>query len=196
MFFFDVGEEYNLPTWFASGLWLILGLVAIVTLFHATRFKLSWGTFALVAFSASIDEFVQIHERLNQVGEMLAINLGIDELLFYMWIVPGLMIAVLVVALLLRLAIWLPSGVRGGVFAGGVVFLLGAVGFETVGGLLYKYGYYRMNILAVHLEEWLEMIGLSIAIASVIGMVEIRREGHGFATSFRGYREQLSREVT
>lgn len=188
--FFDVDREVNVPTWFTAGLWLVLGLTVFLVMLHTRRYRIGWSIFAMVAFVASLDEYVRLHERLERLGKRMAAFLQVDGFLHWSWVIPGLIIVIAVVAALIPLVMRLPHSVRNGILLAGFLFVLGAVGFETLGGLSRKHDMPIMYIVTQHIEEWLEMVGVALAVSSVLGMIEFRRAEEGFVTRFRGYREK------
>lgn len=103
----DGGRENNVPTWWNSMLWMLTGALAAIIALNARRMRLSWWAVAAVALFASLDEFVQLHERLDRLGFLLR-----DFLPFYVpypWLVVGIPLALLLLGLVfLKLARALP----------------------------------------------------------------------------------------
>ncbi|MGH2602707.1 MAG: hypothetical protein ACRDJ9_25400, partial [Dehalococcoidia bacterium] len=68
--FFDVDDEVNLPTWWASvqlfSIGLLLGLVAVRRAPRAWIARIGLWVLAAAFFGMSLDEFAQLHERLGQ----------------------------------------------------------------------------------------------------------------------------------
>ncbi len=189
-YFFDVDRECNIPAWFSAGLWLVLGLTVFLVMLHTRRYRIGWSIFALVAFVASIDEYARLHERLERFGKKMAAFLQVDGFLHWGWVIPGMIIVIAVAAVLIPLVIRLPHSVRNGILLAGFLFVLGAVGFETIGGLSRKHDMPILYIVTQHIEEWLEMVGVTLAVSSVLGMIEFSHAEEGFVTRFRGYREK------
>lgn len=187
---FDIAAEHNAATWLASALWAFLALVAIAVGAHAPRLRASWFFLAVVAVYASIDEFAMLHERFYRIGDRLTPYLPFDPF-SYRWVVAAVLFAVVVAVLLAPLALQLPRPIMIGLLAAGFVFLLGAVGVETWGGFVERDfgGQVTWHLkLLMHLEEWLEKVGVALAIWSVAEMLVVRRTEEGVATRFRGYR--------
>lgn len=190
-FLFNTESENNIPTWFSAGLWLFLGIAVLLVRAHTERYRASWLVFAVVAMLASLDEFSRLHERLEKIGRRLAAALSLEDVLHWAWVLVGLIIVVFVAVTLTPLVFRLPKTIRNGILLSGFIFVLGAVGFETLGGLARKYEMPIVYILLQHTEELLEMTGVSLAVASVLEMLEFRRTEEGFETSFRGYKERF-----
>lgn len=187
---FDVAGEFNGGSWMAGVLWVLLAVATAWVAVHTRVRRLAWLLFAAVALMASLDEIAMLHERLWRLGAAIGNYLPFDPF-SYRWVIAGLLIAVIVVLLLLPLMFSLPRRVFVGYLIAGFVFLLGAVGFETIGGYVEQYfdgqGTWHLKLL-MHIEEWLEMIGVVIAIANTMTMLRWRRIPDGIQTEFAGYR--------
>ena len=180
-YFFDVGREINVPTWYTSVMWVVAGLVAGYFARKAVRFRLSWGLFAFVCVLFSLDEMLELHERLDVIGVELSKYLPFD--LHFVWVIPGVIIAAVFVLLLLRMVLSLPAGVRNGLILAGIVFVSGAVGAESLSGLvLASYEEAPPIFFAVTLlEETLEMSGVSLCLSSLLHLLEHRATDGGTA---------------
>jgi hypothetical protein len=177
----DPNREHNVTSWLNASLWLVAGVVVGGAAVRATRYRASWWVFAAACTYFSLDETVSLHERLNRP---LAGATGDNPFLHYGWVVPGAAVTLLIVLLLLRLVLSLPDAARSGLLAGGALFVLGALGFELLES-------FNTTVLAGHVltiilpavEEWLEMTGVVLCIASVLHLFEHRTDGG--ATSVR-----------
>src|SRR5690625_4993391 len=101
--YFDVGREYNLATWYNSGLWLVMGALAAAIAVARPALHRSWWLLAGVALFASVDEYLEVHERLDVPGDVLAQHLPVE--IGFTWVLVGAPIALVVGALLLRLVL-------------------------------------------------------------------------------------------
>lgn len=172
----DAGAEYTLPTWLASMLWGSLGIAAGVAARNARYRRVGWTMLAVVAFAASIDEYAQLHERLWAIGESLQVRLGWE--LWYTWVLPGMIIALVVAVLLLPLVLSLPARSKWMVFIGGAVFLGGAVGIELVGAYqVITDASIDTYVMVTMLEEFMELLGVSLAIGGVLYALHTIRAG-------------------
>lgn len=179
-YFFDVGREINVPTWFSAGLWILTGVVAGYFARKASRFRRSWWLFASVCIFFSLDETLELHERLDLIGGRIALLLPFD--LGFTWVIPGIAIAAVLVLLLLRLVLSLPPAVRNGIILAGATFVTGAVVVETISGLwLDANGLTWHFFLMVLVEETLEMAGVALCLASLLHLLEYRRVDGGTA---------------
>ncbi len=166
----DVDDERNVPTWFSSALLLLVAasLWRIGTAWrglgraHAWR----WSMLALAALSMSAEEVVGLHER---TIIPLRTALGTAGPLYYAWVIPGAALAACVGALSLRLILSLDRVDRNRFLCAGGVYLVGAIGFEMIGGVfappegaLRSAGY----LVLTTIEEALEMAGLVLALGA------------------------------
>ncbi|MBE0010402.1 MULTISPECIES: hypothetical protein [unclassified Arthrobacter] len=179
-YFFDVGREINVPTWFSAGLWILTGVVAGYFARKASRFRKSWWLFASVCVFFSLDETLELHERLDLIGGRIALLLPFE--VGFTWVIPGIAIAAVLVLLLLRLVLSLPSSVRNGIILAGATFVTGAVVVETLGGYwLDANGMTWHFFLMVLVEETLEMAGVALCLASLLHLLEYRLVDGGTA---------------
>lgn len=179
-YFFDVGREINVPTWFSAGLWILAGVVAGYFARKASRFRKSWWLFASVCIFFSLDETLELHERLDLIGGRIALLLPFE--VGFTWVIPGIAIAAVLVLLLLRLVLSLPPSVRNGIICAGAMFVTGAVVVETLGGYwLNAHGMTWHFFLMVLVEETLEMAGVALCLASLLHLLEYRRLDGGTA---------------
>jgi hypothetical protein len=182
-YFFDVGREINVPTWFSAGLWIIAAALAGYFSRHASRYRSSWVLFSAVCIAFSIDETLELHERLDVIGAEIAQYLPLE--LGFTWVIPGALIAALVVGLLLRMVLSLPRGSRNGLIAAGVVFACGGLGVETLSGLFLEGdGLPWQFFLLTLIEETLEMAGIALCIGALVHLIARRQ----LATGVTAYR--------
>lgn len=172
-YLFDVGREYNIPTWYSSMLWALLGLLALFLATQARRLRASWVLLGIVGLAASIDEYQELHERLDGIGFVLR-----EYLPFYVpfpWLTVGVPLALLVGLLLLPLVLSLPRRTTTGILSAGALFLTGAVGVELMSGYVLAGNAWMVDwkyILVTLIEETLEMLGISLAVASLLSLFE------------------------
>lgn len=171
--YFDVGREYNMATWYNSGLWMLLGVLAVMIALARPAFRRSWWLLAVVALLASVDEYLEVHERFDVPGERIAEILPVD--IGFTWVLIGAPVALVLALLLLRLVLSLPRRALVGTLLGGALFLLGALGVESLNGRhLQSMDWIVDNryIYGSMLEELLEMSGIAIALASLISLFQ------------------------
>lgn len=171
--YFDVGREYNMATWYNSGLWLLVGALSAAIAVARSAHRRSWWLLTAVALFASVDEYLEVHERLDLPADRLLERLPFD--LGFSWVLFGAPIALVIGVLLLRLVLALPARARNGLFLGGVLFLLGAIGVESMNGMILAGNDHIVNnayIYGTMLEELLEMSGVAVAFASLLSLFQ------------------------
>jgi hypothetical protein len=172
---FLLDGENNIPTWFSSALMAFAaGLSALVAASQrgAGWERRGWLALGVVLLVLSVDETASLHETFSST---IQDGLGTEGLLHFGWLVAAIPMVLILGALFLRFVLRLDPGVRRWVVAAGVVYLLGAVAFEMVGGVIWEtsgpdswaYG------LGTTVEELLEMSGLVILVYSLTRQIEL-----------------------
>lgn len=169
--YFSMDEEVNVPTWFTVVLLASTGLVT-GDLLHAEPDRArhwAWGLIAFVLLYLSIDEMTTFHEHL---GTSLEEHFrAVADLPFNGWIAFYGPLALVVAAVVVPLLWRLPRQFLRPMALAGVLYVLGAVGFEAIAGLLEDQGFDRATFvgqLAVLGEESLEMIAVLVFLAAVV----------------------------
>ena len=114
----------------------------------------------LLAFVAA-DEHIGLHES---VSEEMHDRWDTGGILRYPWVLPAVVVVVVLVVVFLPFVRALPRPVRTLVFAAAVVYLVGAVGFEVIGGLVDDdtKDLTTAFIVATTTEETLELVGVAL----------------------------------
>ncbi len=163
----DVGDEVSLPTWFET---LQFAIAAVVMFFCArTAGPMSKRCHVLstVMLAMSIDEAASLHER---IGSDLRELVGATGFLYYVWVVPALMLVAVLGVYLLPLIRSLPNGIGLRVILSGVIFVGGAAFLELLAGPEAEARGTR-TLLSISLsaaEELLEMTGVSLFIGAIL----------------------------
>lgn len=185
----SMAGEPNLPAWFNASLWFLLGIVSLLVSVllkidpnHSQKtrnFRKGGGILTLVAFYASLDETTYIHENFHLVIDWLFGRFSNFDLDFS-WTLPGAILAAFVGFMLLGFLGLFTRPVQYGLMLGGGVFLLGALGMETIGLTWYSHFGTDTNYqLFVIVEESLEMLGIAIALCALIYSVGYKVEEDG-----------------
>ncbi|WP_449278385.1 hypothetical protein [Leucobacter sp. GX24907] len=177
---FEFTNEHNIPAWIASMLWAALGVLGIALAMASRSGRIGFAALGVIGLFASLDEYAMIHERLSAVGDRLLP----DQLTSSIgaWVIPGLVVALIVGAVLLRFVLHLPRRVRNGLFLGAAVFLVGALGTEALWWAVMDRASGEVTPLMLVLsaiEENLEMLGVAIAISALISLLEFTRTDEG-----------------
>ncbi|TDC86281.1 hypothetical protein E1285_23975 [Actinomadura sp. 7K507] len=176
---FNVGSESNVATWWNSTLLLSVAgmavLAALLTGPGARPGRLSWLSLAAATAWLSIDETVQVHERLAGPGEQWANGLGVS-LPTFAWVLPGAVMALAGVAAAVVWARGLPRDQRVGLLSALAVYISGALGVEAVNGWLNRQGADVLYALGTSLEEGMEMGACLLALAVLARIVVFGRD--------------------
>ena len=183
----DLDNESNLPTWYSSTQWfgvaIMLGLFAHSNFWLAERRSWLLAIITFVFLALSVDEVARIHEWVGERTEVLLpggsrANTPLQETRIWMFVVGVPFLAAFV---------WLISSIRMyfqdtpnafiKVFAGMLITLSGAIGFETLANLVIPGSMY--GILQVFSEEFCEMLGGTIVLWGSYNLLL----AHGFAYS-------------
>ena len=107
----------------------------------------------------AFDESALLHEKtLNFTRD----SFGTSGLLYYSWIIPFGMFALVVLLTYTRFLLALPRHTAVIFFLSGAVFVTGAIGLEMFEGQINEAGGYRSfdYMVLVTIEEILEMVGI------------------------------------
>ena len=185
--YFNFDQEANLPTLYSA---LALGFCSYLLAIIATLRKLKqgkytkyWKALSFIFIYLAIDEACSIHELLIPV---LRNAFDARGFLYFTWVIPGFA-AVLIFLIAFRKFIYnLPTKTKTLFILGGVVYLLGALGMEMVGGYLAdRSGYNTIYSLASTTEELLEMFGIVIFINGLLSYIQSQLSELHFSLSFK-----------
>lgn len=174
---FLFGEEQNVPTYYASTLFLACATLALLVCVSRARARETyaghWAVLAAIFTYCALDEMIEIHERLVKPVRALFHTKG---LFYWAWVIPfGVLLVIFVLAYLGFLKN-LPKGPRTLVVAAGAIYVLGAVGIEMLGGRYYSLHPGRSFIYASYqtIEESFELMGLSLGILGLLSYIKDR----------------------
>ena len=135
--FFALTSENNLPTWYTTVVMLAVAFAAAVAGWLARSrsraMAVRWWIFAGLFALLSLDEMAALHERLEPLGARILHPTGF---FYFVWVVPGIVLAAVVVVAVLQLARALATPVRRELVLGIALFLGAALGLEMLGGML------------------------------------------------------------
>ena len=186
---FNLDDEGNIPTWYASSL-LLLCSILLVTIActkkrEGDRYLLHWKALALIFLMLSLDETAQIHESPNRA---LRVALNSGGVLYNPWVIFGSAFVLLLVVAYWRFLSDLPSPTRRLFLTAGFLYVGGALGVEIVSGwYMALYGRENMTYAMIAtVEELLEMLGtvtfiyaLMSYMSSHLGDVRVRMADEG-----------------
>ncbi len=169
---FDFDYENNFPTFYATITLflssLLLGLIAFCTKKHYQKNYLFWLGLSFCFLFLAIDESVQIHER---IGAVLSRRFNFSGVLYYAWIIPYCIVLFVLASLYyFKFLRYLPKKIMWLLLFSGLLFILGAVGFEMLGAKeasSLHTSEFRISIFYT-LEELLEMLGIALFIYTLL----------------------------
>lgn len=175
--YLDVGREGNFPTWWSASLHLLAAaaftVVGLIYLRTTRSSGLAWLLFALMLLAFSADEASLIHDRARHLTNLLAPENDLDD--GYAWLGVGIPVALGVLLVAGLSARRLPVRPRRLLLLGTGIFLLGAVGMEIVHSEVSPHLEIGFVWVAIyHLEELLEMVGVSVILAAPLAAVRYR----------------------
>jgi hypothetical protein len=178
-FLFDLNIEHNIPSYYSSILLLAAGvlLLCIATWARSRREPdvRYWTGLGAIFVFLSMDEMIELHEMLTNP---LRYRFDLPGFLFYAWVIPYALFALTVALVYLRFLWRLPPRTRWLIIASGAIFVLGAIGMEVATAhLLTVTSDRRAYLLAEHLEEFLEMAGVSLFIYGLTDYIAPRYGG-------------------
>lgn len=169
MFFLDA--EFNFPTWYAAISLLICslftGLLYCLKKAENDPFKFNWLGLSIVFFILATDEILILHE---QMISPLRNVLNTGGFLYMAWIIPAILFGIIFIIAYYKFLASLPVRTRNQFITAGIIFVIGAVGMEAVGGkFLSEYGQNNLVYsLITQFEELLEMIGIILFIYAIL----------------------------
>lgn len=179
---FNLDGEANAPSFFSAFLLLLAAVLLFLIGKHAIAFGAKWKVLSGIILFLCLDEAVSIHEEGIYAMQQIFLRLGISDmngLLSFTWIVPYFLLLLLVVFYFTRFVFTLPPTTRNWFIFSGFVYVLGALGFEMVGGYVLKHYGERSFFwyASVTVEETLEIFGFiffNFALLQHLGAMGVR----------------------
>lgn len=178
---FNVEQEENVPTWYASSTLLLcsilLAAIAVAKKQTGDRYVVHWITLSITFLLLSVDETATIRKVVPLRSVLYAS--GIAHGFFYRpWVIPAAAFVLIFVLAYLRFLIDLPVRTRRLFLLAGTVFVAGALGMEAVSGRyadLYGVQTLTYEMLAT-VEELFEMMGVAIFIYALLSYLSVHVE--------------------
>ena len=172
----SLDAEFNFPTWYQAISVLICSLLTVI-IFKAAkvnkdRFKYHWLGLSFIFLLIATDEILVLHE---QIISPLRRLLATSGFLYMAWIIPAFILGVVFLIAYFKFLRSLPSITRIRFIGAGLIFGLGAVVLEAVGGrVLTEIGTNNLTYsLITNVEEILEMIGILLFIHALLQYYQI-----------------------
>lgn len=158
---FDLNKEKNIPAVFSSFGLFTAGVLLFLIAYYDSNLKRSfWTTLGFIFLLLAYDELFAFHENLiKPVREYL----NVTGYLYFAWVIPYGIIVVLLLLAFYRFLNKLPVKTKRLIIASGAIYVLGALGFELLGGKQYvSDGEVQTFIfkLLYTIEESMEMLGI------------------------------------
>ena len=169
----NVSTENTFPTWLAAVLLLTTALMCWVVGHVAKADRFYWNGLGVVLILLSVDEVASFHEA--AAGPLRRL-LDLDGGLYYAWVIPAVVLVVSAVIVFWRFLFRLPPSLRNQLMLASALYVVGAVGFEILEGVLStddqrdSFGFFAL----VTVEEFLEMAGAALAIDALLGYLAAR----------------------
>lgn len=170
--------ETSVSTWFSIGVLLALASTFAVIAVLVRSSGAPAGRFWLLAgvvLYLSVDESVSLHEEFGRITGQFVSRAALGT---FTWVVPGALLALVVGALLLRVARGLPSRLRWRLVVAGAVYLGAALVLEALSGTVTdsvctsgtcgEAGVNAPYTVISTLEECLEMVGVLLALRAAL----------------------------
>jgi hypothetical protein len=168
---FDLDEEANVPTWFETAT-LVLAAALLEVAARVNRSVrddrwVRWRVLSSGFLFMSLDELASIHERFRLPFQMLR---NVPKFWAFSWVVPAAVLVVVAFSFFLPWLRKLPERTRNGLLLAGAVYVAGAVGLETAGGIVaMTVGMDNWTYVATYtLEETMEMTGCLLLIVTML----------------------------
>lgn len=173
--------ESNFPTWFQVVLLLITSLMLWVcsySIFGGNNRMdlLRIRVLAILFLLLSLDELAMVHEKLVPVVGTILPQQGV---LYYGWVVPGVLLFAGVGLFMLPLLLRLEKDLLCHFIAGGILFVVGAVGMEIVSGLIAQdvgEANWSYSLLST-VEETLENFGVLVFLRGLLRSMANKTSG-------------------
>ncbi len=165
VWFFSLGSDGNVPTFYSSFAILLCSAILVCLGVGDLREKkipaAYWFGLAIIFAFLSVDEMLMLHERLI---EPLRTALHTSGAFYYAWVIPYGVAVVIFLLVYARFLLLLPQKTRSLFVTAGAIFVLGAIGFEMIGGIQHEnYGKANITYIALQtVEELLEMVGIAL----------------------------------
>jgi hypothetical protein len=170
--FFTVDAEQNIATWYASILLFSCALLLSAISFTKTktrdRFSRHWQFLGLIFLGLSLDEAASFHEKMSIIKSTVQTS----GIFYFAWVIPALALVGIFIGCYLKFVMSLRPKNRRLFCFSGFIYIVGALGFEMIGGLLADLtGKNLLYTICAHIEEGLELFGVSFFLYALLGPV-------------------------
>jgi hypothetical protein len=177
---FDLNQENNVPTWYASATLLLCSLLLAYVALTKQRatggYAAHWLALSGIFLFLSLDEVASVHELSGRLLYLRYRFTGYHEMTggWYAWVIPGSIMVCVVLMAYYRFLLHLPARTRMLFLLAGALYAGGAIGLDLPEG--YYHSLYGNRTLVfssmVLLEEGLEMVGVVVFLYALLSYVE------------------------
>jgi hypothetical protein len=173
---FNLDEEYNIPSCFQSGTLLFCSVLLLAIALNKKgsndRFRFHWSLLAVIFFLMSVDELLSFHE--NAGGHVRAM-FHTGGFLYFAWVLPAILFLIIFAFIYYKFIFDLPAKYRNLFIIGGVIYVIGSLGFEMIGGDIRKLFSEKSFTYAVltNIEEFFEMSGILIFTYALLDYIKV-----------------------
>lgn len=173
---FNLDEEYNIPSCFESGTLLFCSVLLFIIGLNKKKsndkFHFHWSLLAVIFFLMSLDELMSFHENLSEYVRAIFHTGGF---LYFAWVLPAMIFLILLAFIYFKFVFALPVKYRNLFIIGGVIYVVGAMGFEMLGGDIRKFYTEKSFNYAVltNIEEVFEMTGILIFTYALLDYIKV-----------------------
>ncbi|AHM61864.1 hypothetical protein D770_18060 [Flammeovirgaceae bacterium 311] len=185
---FNMDKENNIPTYFSSLLLLgcaaTLGIIAYLEKQKNSKKHPYWIGLAIIFLLLSIDESVQIHER---IGAWTRTALNTSGVFHFAWIIPYGLLVLGVGAAYLRFVWNLPARIKKLMILAGAIYVGGALGMEAVASYYFSQTLENSLTLVIFtiIEESMELSGLLLFLRCLLYYLDVELGGVSFRLTSR-----------
>lgn len=156
LFFVDL--EFNFPSIFNALLILLNSGLLFLIYLKSSTFKKEWLFLSVIFFYLSFDEALRLHEKL------VFMDLShVSSFFYFSWLPVGIAFVTILFVFLFKFLKGLSKKYFSLFVLSGAIFVIGAIGLDSIGSHLYVSNNYEFSILynyLASLEEFLEMSGM------------------------------------
>ncbi len=168
----NLDRERNLPTTFQALLFfgnaLAMAGIAMVQRLRGIHWWRHWLGLSAMTALLGWDEIIELHERFI---DPLRSAFGFSGVLFFSWVVPAALLALIVALVYLRFLLALERWLQARILIAAGLLLGGAIGMEAVGGWYYEridQSTDMVYVMLTTIEESLEMAALILLLATLL----------------------------
>lgn len=166
--------ELSIPTIYNFGLLAVnfglLATLAVKAWMRTEPTKLHWAALALIFLLMTYDEAAEVHEEL---ARMMRAFVPESPFLYYPWTIAGAIFVTIVAVVYWPFVRRLPNHVAKLFVLSGAIYVLGAIGVETIGSWAIvtrgeTFLYHQLSVI----EESMEMLGMTVFGFALLTMLE------------------------